>query len=394
MLQPGRWLRAVRGVRPHCGACWTGSCRSPTASREATLHAMLAAYKRTRGLEAHAFELRLAAILWRYLELHEGCLAGAASVRRHSISSRPCRRAGASAMPEHPLARIVGRLAGPVGARHRRLLERTDAPARPRQFDAERFTANQELDGAAVLLIDDTWTTGASAQSAAAALKAAGASTVAALVIGRYLNSGWHENRERLRALAERSRGIAARWRRAASRRRRRRTSLAAMWWHDAVVYQVYVRSFQDSDGDGVGDLPGVISRLEHIAGLGAQRGVAVAGVSVAQRRLRLRRQRLRGRGAGVRDAGGPGPVGGEGARARPQGGAGLRALPHVDGAPVVSRASRVLRVVRRGAQQLAGGVRRERMGLGRADRAVLPALVLSRAGRPGLASSPRCASG
>jgi alpha-glucosidase len=42
------------------------------------------------------------------------------------------------------------------------------------------------------------------------------------------------------------------------------------MWWHDAVIYQVYLRSFQDSDGDGVGDIPGVISRLEHIAALGA----------------------------------------------------------------------------------------------------------------------------
>ncbi len=42
------------------------------------------------------------------------------------------------------------------------------------------------------------------------------------------------------------------------------------MWLEDAVVYEVYVRSFQDSDGDGVGDLPGVTSRLEHIAGLGA----------------------------------------------------------------------------------------------------------------------------
>jgi alpha-glucosidase len=42
------------------------------------------------------------------------------------------------------------------------------------------------------------------------------------------------------------------------------------MWLEDAVVYEVYVRSFQDSDGDGVGDLRGVIARLEHIARLGA----------------------------------------------------------------------------------------------------------------------------
>lgn len=40
-------------------------------------------------------------------------------------------------------------------------------------------------------------------------------------------------------------------------------------WWQDGVVYQVYVRSFGDSDGDGVGDLPGVRARLPYLAGLG-----------------------------------------------------------------------------------------------------------------------------
>ncbi len=41
-------------------------------------------------------------------------------------------------------------------------------------------------------------------------------------------------------------------------------------WWRDAVVYQVYPRSFADADGDGVGDLAGVAARLGHVAGLGA----------------------------------------------------------------------------------------------------------------------------
>jgi alpha-glucosidase len=40
-------------------------------------------------------------------------------------------------------------------------------------------------------------------------------------------------------------------------------------WWRDAVVYEVYVRSFADSDGDGVGDLRGIRSRLPYVADLG-----------------------------------------------------------------------------------------------------------------------------
>ncbi len=40
-------------------------------------------------------------------------------------------------------------------------------------------------------------------------------------------------------------------------------------WWRNAVIYEVYIRSFADGDGDGIGDIQGLRSRLGYLAGLG-----------------------------------------------------------------------------------------------------------------------------
>jgi oligo-1,6-glucosidase len=44
---------------------------------------------------------------------------------------------------------------------------------------------------------------------------------------------------------------------------------MAEPWWKSAVVYQIYPRSFADSDGDGIGDLRGILARLDYLAALG-----------------------------------------------------------------------------------------------------------------------------
>ncbi|PXA92284.1 glucohydrolase [Nostoc sp. 3335mG] len=46
-------------------------------------------------------------------------------------------------------------------------------------------------------------------------------------------------------------------------------TPSAAPWWNHAVIYEIYPRSFQDSDGDGIGDLRGITSRLDYLQSLG-----------------------------------------------------------------------------------------------------------------------------
>ncbi len=164
------------------------------------LHHALARYKRLTGEVARRLSVELAAVLWRFLDGHERCVATAAGVNTFElVTTVPS--GDAERDEQHPLRSIVGEIVGPTRARHARLLRRSSAEVTAREFDPARFEPVAELSDASVLLIDDTWTTGANAQSAAATLKRAGADKVAAVVLGRHLNREWHENDRRLRGI-------------------------------------------------------------------------------------------------------------------------------------------------------------------------------------------------
>lgn len=166
------------------------------------LHHALASYKRLRGEVARRLGAELAAVLWRFLAEHERCIARASNTASFQLVTtvpsgvRDRDRA-------HPLHWIVGELIGPTRDRHERLLRRSETAVRGREFNPRRYLALRPLEDQSVLLIDDTWTTGANAQSAAAALKLAGAGPVGAVAIGRHVNRDWHQNDGRLRALPQ-----------------------------------------------------------------------------------------------------------------------------------------------------------------------------------------------
>jgi predicted amidophosphoribosyltransferase len=165
------------------------------------LHHALAAYKRANGTVGRRLATELAAVLWRYLDGHERCVARAAGVGSFDVVTTV--PSGDRDRDErHALRWIVAELVAPTRDRYIRLLRRTQALVPPHAYSPDKYAATQPVAGSSILLIDDTWTTGANAQSAAGALKAAGAGAVAAVVIGRHVNRDWRENDRRLNKIS------------------------------------------------------------------------------------------------------------------------------------------------------------------------------------------------
>lgn len=125
----------------------------------------------------------LRALLWLAICLHEGCIGAAAGI---PVSLRAVVASLTSRPGVHPLTSIAGDL-GLVG--EPMLVAALDARC-DRTMVPDKFVAPSSADvaGRHMLVIDDVWTTGSNAQSAALTLRGAGAAAVSVLVIGRWLD--------------------------------------------------------------------------------------------------------------------------------------------------------------------------------------------------------------
>lgn len=167
------------------------------------LHEALRGYKdapleRLQG----RFTIGLAAVLWRFLLAHESCVARASQAPSFDLVTTVPSGSVARDDARPALRQLVGDVCQPTSGRFERVLRPTGRGGLERTYDRERYEASRWLDEQHVLLIDDTWTTGSSAQSAAAALKAAGAARVGLVVIGRHIRRDFGENDRRLRTLS------------------------------------------------------------------------------------------------------------------------------------------------------------------------------------------------
>jgi len=152
------------------------------------VHHALRSYKDGGPAEQAYATPRLAGILWKFLARHEQCVASAAGSGGFDLvttvpSSSPARE-------ERSSLRMLAGWCQPVQGRLETLLRPTGQGG-GRAFLPDRYEGTTSVDGQDVLLLDDTWTAGGHAQSAAWALRQAGARRVGMVVIGRHLRPDW-----------------------------------------------------------------------------------------------------------------------------------------------------------------------------------------------------------
>ena len=135
----------------------------------------------------------LAAVLWKWLSIHERCMASPVGASEFDIVTSVPSTSGRTS--NHPLEELVSRVVDGTDSRYEGLLrvQRTDLAQREQARD--RYVATRRLEGTRVLVVDDTWTTGAHAQSASSALRAAGAAAVGVVALGRWFRPDFRDNK-------------------------------------------------------------------------------------------------------------------------------------------------------------------------------------------------------
>lgn len=168
------------------------------------VHHTLRHYKDDRSKDVRReFTFDLTAILWRFLAEHEHCVAASAKTTGFDLVTVVPSGRATSDSPRPGLTRIVGKICKHTAPRFRTLLDQADQPATGHRYKPTRFQTTDNLAGKSVMLIDDTWTTGASVQSAARALKDAGASRVGVAVIGRHVKGEFDDHADLYKKLSQ-----------------------------------------------------------------------------------------------------------------------------------------------------------------------------------------------
>ena len=161
------------------------------------LHAVLRGYKDAPAVAArHHFAGRLGAHLAGFLDVHGPCITRAAGMAWDSVAVVPSStrtpvrdRGGPMVRSEHPLGTVV-RATPSLSGLERIDIVRSSGTAEHLAPSCDAFAVGAEACGRRVLLLDDTWVTGARVRSAAAALSHGGAEVVAVVVAGRAVGAG------------------------------------------------------------------------------------------------------------------------------------------------------------------------------------------------------------
>jgi predicted amidophosphoribosyltransferase len=154
------------------------------AARMGPVHHLLRSYKDGSAQLQRRLRPRVAALLARFLQHHRGCIGTWDTI---TVVPSSIGRTG-----PHPLGQTIG-MVPDLATSLAELLQASPRPAGHLAASDQGFTVAARVHGRRVLLVDDTFTSGAEVQSAASALQAAGATIPAAVVLGRYINPDFNQ---------------------------------------------------------------------------------------------------------------------------------------------------------------------------------------------------------